>query len=217
MWERHCMGEYVKTDKVGSLLFSIVALCIKIHDRNVKTPQKGALLKKLEPYTKLLQTQIQNKDDPIGLTQEDFNDNLHEWLLLPLPIENLLSSTDREKLESELFETKKQLIEKDKEIFKERRKSKIFQESLAEIQKESEKYEQENKQQEDADEWKRRASDAFGEKEKLGLEIVEKEQTIKEKDEKVMLCYYCFCRVACHAHDSIFFLFCFVLYPMCLD
>ena len=180
------MGEYVKTDKVGSLLFSIVALCIKIHDRNVKTPQKGALLKKLEPYTKLLQSQIQQKEDPIGLTQEDFNDNLHEWLLLPLPIENLLSSTDREKLESELFETKKQLIEKDKEIFKERRKSKIFQESLAEIQKEAERYEQEKVEIDGVKkEYERRESQVLSEKEQMQLEILDKDNTIRDLNDRV--------------------------------
>ena len=177
MWERHCMGEYVKIDKVGSLLFSIVALCIKIHDRNVKTPQKGALLKKLEPYTKLLQSQIQQKDDPTGLTQDDFNDSLHEWLLLPLPIENLLNTTDREKLESELFETKKQLIEKDKEIIKERRKSKLFQESLQHLEAEASIVEEKD----------RRASAILDEKDQLKLEITELERTIEEQKQRVEL------------------------------
>ena len=132
MWENHCEDKgYVKIDKVGSFLFDIVQLCIKMHDPNHETPQKDVLLKKLEPYTKLLELQIQEKDDPTGLTQDDFNDSLHEWLLLPLPLPF--------EINKQLFEIKKQFIEKDKEIIKTRRKAKLFQESMEHLEAEAQR------------------------------------------------------------------------------
>ena len=116
MWQKHCMGKYVKIDKVGSLLYDIARLCIKIHDRNVKPLdlENDELVKKLEPYTKLLESQIREKDDPTGLTQDDLNDSLHEWLLLPLPLakygETLKSILDENSKLKQRVELYKQFI-----------------------------------------------------------------------------------------------------------
>ena len=108
MWERYCVGKYVKIDEVGILLFDIAALCIRVHDRTVKKTdlKNGAVPKKLEPYTKLLQSQIRKKDDPTGLTRDDFDNLLQEWLLLPLPV-----TTYGEKIKSVLAENEKLKIE----------------------------------------------------------------------------------------------------------
>ena len=115
MWGRHCMGKYVTIDKVGGLLFSVAALCIKIHDRNAdpyETSEKDALSKRLEPYTKLIESQIQEKDDPTGLTRDDFDNSLYEWLLLPLSLPKY-----REKLKCILDENSKlkRTIEEEKQ------------------------------------------------------------------------------------------------------
>ena len=147
MWERYRTSgtKYLQIDKIGPLLFSIVALCIKIHNRSCPTPPKKQLFKKLQPYTRMIQLQMQQKVDPNGLTFDVFTNSLHEWLLLPIPIEILLNTADYEQLQSRLFEIKAQLTEKEKELTEERAKSKLLQESLQHFEAEAKNVEEKHR------------------------------------------------------------------------
>ena len=70
LWERHCDSENDKQLSLlnlDSLMFSIVALCIKIHDRTIKTPSQDKLMPRLKIYCKNIKWNIKQKNKKIKL------------------------------------------------------------------------------------------------------------------------------------------------------
>lgn len=81
IWAWCCSGNYIKKNKVLKTLHAILRFCIKCKDRTAEPPSVKGIEKKLIPYTDGIRSRIL---DPHGMSLQEYNEELHSWILEPL-------------------------------------------------------------------------------------------------------------------------------------
>lgn len=81
IWQRHCVGNYIERNKIGHVLHSYTALCIKIKQRTALAPPRSFIETKLNPYVDMIRSRTQNIN---GMSVQEFTEDLQFWILEPI-------------------------------------------------------------------------------------------------------------------------------------
>merc|ERR1712228_470382 len=92
IWARHATGQYIAKNKILHTLHSFVALCIKIKDRTAVAPSRHDIEKKLDAFAAHIRKNVASEN---GMSLEEFNNELHYWILEP--VSGLIMTTDEQK------------------------------------------------------------------------------------------------------------------------
>jgi len=121
IWSRHATGQYIAKNKILHTLHSFVALCIKIKDRTAVAPSRQGIEKKLVPFADVIR---QRTDNANGMSLEEFNTELHFWILEP--VSGLIMTTDEQKQwMDEIDALREELVKAQKEKMRIQRKSQM--------------------------------------------------------------------------------------------
>ena len=82
IWNRYANSDgYLKTYNIIQALHSFLTLLIKIKDKSCKPPKRNQIESKLQPLCNVISQKVEDMAN--GVSQYEFNNNLHEWILLP--------------------------------------------------------------------------------------------------------------------------------------
>jgi len=121
IWARHATGQYIAKNKILHTLHSFVALCIKIKDRTAVAPSRHDIEKKLVPFADVIRQRTENAN---GMSLDEFNQELHFWILEP--VSGLVMTTDEQRQWMEEIDAlREELVKAQKEKLRIQRKSQM--------------------------------------------------------------------------------------------
>ena len=121
IWARHATGQYIAKNKILHTLHSFVALCIKIKDRTAVAPSRHDIENKLVPFADVIRQRTENAN---GMSLEEFNQELHFWILEP--VSGLVMTTDEQRQWMEEIDAlREELVKAQKEKLRIQRKSQM--------------------------------------------------------------------------------------------